>query len=474
MNRNNFNSFQIDKHQEKVLFEDALIFFDTSSLLDFYYFSEDNRNEIVEKLFRQWKNRLWITSHSEYEFLKNRLKVIHKPLETYNTLLIKSKGQKEGGHIEEINQLINQIKPIVSTDLRGHLKTLQEKTSRTNKHPFLNGFSFEQINTETHNLEIALENYNKKFLAFRDQVVEKISEQKEKLESIIKNDSVLETFETFFSVTEKYSYEQILKIVEEGEIRYRNQIPPGYLDEEEKLGFQKYGDLILWKQLLHKSKELNKSVILVTNDAKEDWWFMDDKKKPISPRHELVNEFESVTNQKFWMYDINDFLYKSNNYISTAIDKETIENIKEIIAVDNLGERYIIVDWMLDYFSGVWEIEHFDLDEDLEYDHIMRDRNENTFCVTHKIVNSPVYTKLMFKIRDFFVNLGKLPLAHKEYILILEYSNYETATTFFTHSSSKKTLRSLIKKFAGKYRLIMVFKKDNQLEVLFDSSTNVS
>ncbi|HEX9980769.1 MAG TPA: PIN-like domain-containing protein [Flavobacterium sp.] len=474
MDKNNFDSFRIDDDNEKILFEDALIFFDTSALLNFYYFSEDNRKEIVEKLFSQWKKRLWITSQSEYEFLKNRSKVIHKPLDTYNTLLTKSKGQKEGGHIEEINQLINQIKPIVSTELRGHLKTLQEKTSKTNKHPFLDGFSFEKINTETHNLEIAIESYNKNFLAFRDQLVENISQQKKKLKSVITNDSVLKIFEMFFNVTEKFTYDQISEIVKEGEIRYRNQIPPGYFDEEEKLGFQKYGDLILWKQLLEKAVELNNDVILVINDAKEDWWVIDDKKKHISPRHELIMEFESTTNRKFWMYDINDFLYKSNNYISTAIDKETIENIKEIINVEDSEERYKIIDWLLEYFPDVLEIEHFDLDNNLNYDHIMRDENHNTYCVTHKMVNSPVYTKLMFKIRDYILNFIKLPLSHKEYILILEYPNYETANTFFTHSSSKKTLRTLVKKFIGKIRLILVFRKNEKLELLFDSTMNVS
>ena len=71
MNINSFSLFQIDEEKEKRLFEDSLVFFDTSSLLSFYYFSENNRNDINENVFKKLAGRLWITAQTEYEFLKD-------------------------------------------------------------------------------------------------------------------------------------------------------------------------------------------------------------------------------------------------------------------------------------------------------------------------------------------------------------------------------------------------------------------
>ena len=60
----NFIKYNINEDLEKKLFEDSLIFFDTSALLDFYYFSDESNTEIYQKLFEPLKGRLWITSQT--------------------------------------------------------------------------------------------------------------------------------------------------------------------------------------------------------------------------------------------------------------------------------------------------------------------------------------------------------------------------------------------------------------------------
>ena len=35
---------------------------------------------------------------------------------------------------------------------------------------------------------------------------------------------------------------------------------------------KKYGDLILWYQIIDKAKESKKPIILISGDVKEDWW----------------------------------------------------------------------------------------------------------------------------------------------------------------------------------------------------------
>jgi hypothetical protein len=308
----NFIKYNINEDLEKKLFEDSLIFFDTSALLDFYYFSDDSKTEIYQKLFEPLKGRLWITSQTEYEFLKNREKVLSKPIEIYNALTNKIKNQNDSGHLDEISNLINLILTKVKSELSGQLKTLKEKTSKKDKHPFLENFSFENIEKETEKLQNYVENYQTSYLSFKSEIQNIIENQKEKLNQILTKDTILEAFQKYFQSTDPLNFNAILEIVAEGKLRYQNEIPPGYLDEENKIGFQKFGYLILWKEILAKSKISGKNIILVINDLKEDWWFYNDKSKPTAPRHELIKEIFDSTKNSFWMYDINSFLFKSS------------------------------------------------------------------------------------------------------------------------------------------------------------------
>lgn len=55
-----------------------------------------------------------------------------------------------------------------------------------------------------------------------------------------------------------------------------------------------YGDLIVWKQVIQKSKKDKINIILVTDDLKEDWWLKING-KTIGPRFELIKEFHIET-----------------------------------------------------------------------------------------------------------------------------------------------------------------------------------
>ncbi len=70
------------------------------------------------------------------------------------------------------------------------------------------------------------------------------------------------------------------KIYEEGAVRYVNEIPPGYKDGHKTEEFlnrgvlykSKFGDLILYKQILKFSLDTKiKNVIFISEDSKKDW-----------------------------------------------------------------------------------------------------------------------------------------------------------------------------------------------------------
>lgn len=323
MNKKPF--YQIEEIDEKALFENSIIFFDTSSLLDMYYFTDENLVELESKLFNSLKERLWITYQSEFEFLKNKEKVKLKPVDSYNSLLNKIKGNSDSGHIEEMQNSLKSIENSLSNTLKGHIKTIREKVSKNNKHPYLEEAPFSVFDIHLLDFEKHLLDFKTKFELLKEELIKNIDSQKETF-SDLENDKILPLVEKYFRVTNEPSFNELSQYVEEGEFRYKNTLPPGYLDNDQKIGFQKYGDLIVWKEIIRYAQEVQKDIILVINDVKEDWWYIDNKKN-IAPRYELIKEFKDIVNSKFWMYEIGDFLYKANKYISTSIKDETIEDI---------------------------------------------------------------------------------------------------------------------------------------------------
>jgi hypothetical protein len=99
--------------------------------------------------------------------------------------------------------------------------------------------------------------------------------------------------------------EELEKIYKEGTLRYSDKIPPGYSDAK-KPEPDRYGDLILWYQLIEHAKLCKKPFIFVTDDSKEDWWtFAGDQK--VGPRHELRYEFRSKTTHDIYIYSTDHF-----------------------------------------------------------------------------------------------------------------------------------------------------------------------
>lgn len=60
-----------------------------------------------------------------------------------------------------------------------------------------------------------------------------------------------------------------------------------------KEGIDKFGDLIIWKELLIFARENKQNIIFITLDNKEDWWDSDKS----SARKELIQEFRRYNNE---------------------------------------------------------------------------------------------------------------------------------------------------------------------------------
>ena len=127
--------------------------------------------------------------------------------------------------------------------------------------------------------------------------------------------------------------------------RYEHSIPPGYKDKNDKIGFQIFGDLIIWKQIIEYASEIQKPIIFICNDLKEDWCYIDGttEKRIKSPREELIKEISDEANIDFWMYNLAQFLYKSNEYLfsssETIIDDDKISKFSRLLQENKILKK---------------------------------------------------------------------------------------------------------------------------------------
>ncbi len=133
-----------------------------------------------------------------------------------------------------------------------------------------------------------------------------------------------------------FSSDELERIYIDGENRFNNNIPPGFIDFKEKKknpnnsNYRIYGDLIIWKEILSKSKQDKVGIIFISDDKKQDWW-LELQEKTISPQPLLFKEFISETDgQKFYMYTLDTFMKYYGEFRKRPVAKEILQEVKEV------------------------------------------------------------------------------------------------------------------------------------------------
>ena len=275
-----FEIFVMTPEREKELWKNSIFVFDTSSICELYNLTEDAKKTITDILLKL-KDRIWIPAQVMYEYLKNRDKVILNPIE----------------------ELYQDPKEIKNCHLPEQLKDFIEHHKEIYYHPFFNKEEHSKLVEKSEQLTLLIKE-------IKEIIANQYKKRREEILSIKKDDCIYNTF-IVFDVGIPFKTTQIMDVIKEGEMRYRHQIPPGYMDEKDKIGTQIYGDLIIWKEILNYANEQNKSIILICNDIKIDW-YNEHNKRTIAetPRHELIKEFCDTTNCDFWMYTLRKFIDK--------------------------------------------------------------------------------------------------------------------------------------------------------------------
>ncbi|MCC5612961.1 PIN domain-containing protein [Nostoc sp. CHAB 5834] len=262
------------------LWQNGLITFDTNVFLNLYRYSNETRNEII-KIMRLLSSRLFLTNQVTIEFNKNRL-----------------------------NNIADQLKSL--DDFSKNMIDTKEKLMSKVSHPFISPLLLDQFNNNT------------------ISILKEIESTKEFYNSIlVKDDTILNELISIFEdkVDEGYDEKKTLSIINEGKTRYDNNIPPGYKDKK-KDDSSKYGDLIIWFQIIDKAKKEKKPIIFVTEDNKEDWWLFLKNGMIFGPRQELIQEIWIKSGVMFHMYSIENFIEHSSKYLEITNNEVAIEEIR--------------------------------------------------------------------------------------------------------------------------------------------------
>lgn len=262
---------------DKSKFDDALIVFDTCSLGCIYTLTRDTQKCLVE-ILRYLKEQIWIPAQVKIEFNIHHKKFLYQALSDCYPKSSKVKCVDE--YVDTINELLDKIKegtfhPYYSPEAKKMIFEAKERI--VNDVKFIEAIKEEQ---------------------------RKI--QKTLIDKTASEDDLLTLFKTL-QVGDGFSTDELIQIAEEGAYRYKHSVPPGYMDEKEKHGLQKYGDLIVWKELIREAKKQTKNVIFISEDVKEDWQSIANGVDN-GVRQELKDEFTKETGCIFYKYTLSQFI----------------------------------------------------------------------------------------------------------------------------------------------------------------------
>jgi PIN domain-containing protein len=189
---------------------------DTNILLHLFRYGENTRTQVLDTLTRL-KPRVWIPFRVGFEFHRRWREVDYTNRAAYDRLSseIQSQGRSLGGLFNQYSrhQIIDA--KAEQTAIDEFIKTLCSRLSNSKaKHP--GEGDAERI-----------------FLKISELIGE--------------------------AVGSRPSKDEFEKMIKEGEARYANEIPPGYLDGKNKPVPDKFGDYFIWRELLDKAKQEKKA-----------------------------------------------------------------------------------------------------------------------------------------------------------------------------------------------------------------------
>lgn len=261
--------------------ESLLVVFDTNVLLDLYRLPEETLEHLIDQ-FDEKLELFWIPKQVYIEYLRNSERNRNSQINLCKELKTKV--------IQNLNNLEGNVNKIFSNE--GKYKSEKFKDFKI--------ILKEDLSTLRSNMKKNLK---------------EIEDELNKSNTIVSKDfDIINNFVKAIKADTSFSQLELIDIYEEGEKRYKYDISPGFTDKN-KNGIDKYGDLIIWKEILRKVNGTQCNVIFIQNEKKEDWWSGKERNQiPDVLKEEFNNATLSGSN--LYMMNFDEFL----NHFATMLD----------------------------------------------------------------------------------------------------------------------------------------------------------
>ena len=272
--------------EQDTIWSTATFAVDTNVLLNVYRYADSTREDLF-RVLRAVAQRIYIPRHVAKEFYRRRLDVI----------------QEQG---DEYTKLEKQ--------LDGFLATIRSSFHRS---------AFLRIADIESQLRPAVESARDLVLARRKA-----------LPNLLHNDVFLEQLADIVgtSMGDELEPAVLEKRHLEAQARIDNQVPPGFRDAKKPVP-ERYGDILIWFELLDLAALRKTPVVFVTDDEKDDWW-QDVRGQKLGPRPELREEMRRHATVQFHIYNAARFLEKVARELRVEVSKNSIDDASRIA-----GER---------------------------------------------------------------------------------------------------------------------------------------
>ncbi|HEY8890317.1 MAG TPA: PIN-like domain-containing protein [Clostridium sp.] len=280
---------------EKLFDKQPVIVMDTNVLLGLYSFTPETIEDIIGS-FEKNLNFFWIPNQVYLEYTRHYEHIRKREANRFQNLK------------EEICKALSDSIGAVSKNYSAFNKyKLPEVDDSRNK-------LIENINNA---MKTAKQDLDKLQVGHSERIA-CISEQNDIVYKFVTNIRKV-------SCADGFSMLELIDIYEEGEKRYKYKMPPGFTDinkpdkgeEYSDFVMRKYGDLIIWKEILRKIKDKDVNLIFIENEVKEDWWTYS-KNRPKRIPLMLEEEFfkEAGDNSDFCMVTVDELISHFGNLLN--------------------------------------------------------------------------------------------------------------------------------------------------------------
>lgn len=304
----------------------TIIVLDTNVILDLCRYCLYTSKNILQ-IFNECSDLIWIPNQVHKEYNKNKYSVFGNLKKRYSDFEKKLLNIID----ESETKIANELKYLI------RYKYFRNKEFKDN------------IRKKTEEIRNIIKKY-------KDEVGTEYDEIRSASPKIVKEiEEFVSSLETNKQIGEEIGFKELLKIIEEGELRYKYKLPPGFKDDG-KVGIDKFGDLFIWKEIIKLPSYRNiDNIIFITNDGKCDWW---SNKECLEARPELLSEFNDTNpgkNIRFMkmsefqklaseLYNLYEFgvyvdLNRNDDSYIERVDSKIVEYISDVIC--NNGDYYL-------------------------------------------------------------------------------------------------------------------------------------